>query len=379
MRKSISKPLSLLVLCILALPLFLAAPSAAQSVELLQNGGFETGNFTGWQAITSAFTTIPWRVSGAGQSGGTGMQATQPQEGSWVAWNGFDGGGPMTFVLSQSATIPDNHVAALSWMHRIQWNFQTGRVATLPRTFDVLVRDATTGTVLETLFSYETGIQSTQPTGNTGWVSNTFDLSAYAGATVRIEFVEYIPQVLTGYGQFEIDAVSLTAEPAEEPDPPAASALSLDIRPWACPNPLNLRSRGLIPVAILGTADLDLQEIDPATIRLEGVAPKRHFHADVASPFLPEDEGDGCVECAKTVRDGYHDILLLFRTEELTAALRERYGDELNEVDCLNLELSAALYDGSVLSGKDSVKLVGRPPAKKPAPPKPSLKSIRKK
>ena len=32
-----------------------------------------------------------WAVAGAGQGGGFGMLQTQPQDGSFVAWNGFDG------------------------------------------------------------------------------------------------------------------------------------------------------------------------------------------------------------------------------------------------------------------------------------------------
>lgn len=39
--------------------------------------------------------------------------------------------------------------------------------------------------------------------------------------------------------------------------------------------------------AILGTSALDVTEIDPSTVRLEGVAPLRFNFEDVATPFEP--------------------------------------------------------------------------------------------
>ena len=49
--------------------------------------------------------------------------------------------------------------------------------------------------------------------GDTGYLTHTANLSAYAGQTIRIFFLENIPQPSTGPGQFEIDSVSLNALP----------------------------------------------------------------------------------------------------------------------------------------------------------------------
>ena len=49
----------------------------------------------------------------------------------------------------------------------------------------------------------------------------------------------------------------------------------LDIKPQACPNPLNVNSQGVLPVAILGTEDFDVTQVDPASVRLAGVEPLR--------------------------------------------------------------------------------------------------------
>jgi hypothetical protein len=61
----------------------------------------------------------------------------------------------------------------------------------------------------------------------------------------------------------------------------------VDIKLQSCPNPLNVRSAGRLPVAILGTADFDVTTVDPASIRLLDVVPLRSAFEDVATPFLP--------------------------------------------------------------------------------------------
>ena len=74
--------------------------------------------------------------------------------------------------------------------------------------------------------------------------------------------------------------VSLTVEPA-------VIEVAVDIRPGSCPNPLNCKSKGVLPVAILGTAELDVTSIDPVTVRLAGAYPLRFELEDVATPFTP--------------------------------------------------------------------------------------------
>src|SRR2546428_1197424 len=39
----------------------------------------------------------------------------------------------------------------------------------------------------------------------------------------------------------------------------------------AVPNPINVGARGVLPVAVLGTATFDVTTIDPASVRLQGV------------------------------------------------------------------------------------------------------------
>jgi hypothetical protein len=130
---------------------------------------------------------------------------------------------------------------------------------------------------------------------------------------------------------------------------PAPLGVHFDIKPGSCRNPINPRSQGRIPVALLGTADFDITQIDVATVRLEGVAPVDSSYEDVATPFLGELCG-----CTEAGADGFEDLTLKFNTQELIDALGVLpTGD-------LQLTLSGALHDGTLIEGLDCVVPVGR-------------------
>jgi hypothetical protein len=97
-----------------------------------------------------------------------------------------------------------------------------------------------------------------------------------------------------------------------------AVTVDVDIKPATCPNPLNIRSKGLLPVAVLGSEDFDVSTINPASIHLEGVAPIRRSYKDVSTP-APDTE-DEC-ECTNKGHDGYLDLILKFNTKEISAAI----------------------------------------------------------
>jgi hypothetical protein len=121
---------------------------------------------------------------------------------------------------------------------------------------------------------------------------------------------------------------------------------SVDIKPGSCPNPLNTNSGGVLPVAILGTADFDVTAIDRASISLEGVAPIRSKIEDVGTPVV---EPDPC-ECTTDKADGFDDLTLKFDRQDIIYAL----GD-VNDRDELELILTATLSDGTVIEGYDCV------------------------
>ncbi len=129
----------------------------------------------------------------------------------------------------------------------------------------------------------------------------------------------------------------------------------IDIKPGSCPNPVNVRSAGILPVAVLGTMGFDVSTIDPDTIRLsrEGVEsqipPLRRSYEDVGTPF----EGEPC-GCHALNGDGHEDLSLKFDMRALITALK------LEEVveDTLPLTLTGNLkeeFGGSPFKGQDCV------------------------
>jgi hypothetical protein len=121
--------------------------------------------------------------------------------------------------------------------------------------------------------------------------------------------------------------------------------VNVDIKPTSWPNPLNVNSKGVLPVAILGTEDFDVTQIDPATILLEGVAPLRWAFEDVATPGDP-----------LAGPDGFMDLSLKFDTQEIVAAL----GD-VNDGDEIILHLMGNLkaeFDGASIVGEDVVRII---------------------
>ena len=133
---------------------------------------------------------------------------------------------------------------------------------------------------------------------------------------------------------------------------PPALPVDIDIKPGSCPNPLNPKSRGVLPVAVLGSDGLDVTEIDPASIRLAGVPALRSSYEDVAAPIIKTEDCD----CAKTDPDGYTDLVLKFDTQEIVATL-----PLFCHSDTVPLPFNALLNDGTPVEGSDCVVIKGKP------------------
>jgi len=139
--------------------------------------------------------------------------------------------------------------------------------------------------------------------------------------------------------------------------------VSLDIKPRSCPNQLNTKSRLFIPAAILGSEYFDVSEVDVSTVQLEGVKPLRWRLKDVATPFQPAVGKVDCREdCNNLGPDGFMDLTLKFDTQEVVKAL-----GEVEDRQCLTLQLRGKLLDGTAIVGEDVVVIIkkGRPVFKK--------------
>jgi hypothetical protein len=146
-------------------------------------------------------------------------------------------------------------------------------------------------------------------------------------------------------------------------------AVDIDIKPGSCPNSWNRESNGVLPVAILGTEDFDVTQIDVASVTIsradgmggsvgpnEGPPGPHSVFEDVGTPF----EGEVC-GCHEAEGDGILDLSLKFKTRDVA---------DLLPVDDPNGALVPLIVTGTLLDGapfassSDCVRLVppGSPP-----------------
>jgi len=145
---------------------------------------------------------------------------------------------------------------------------------------------------------------------------------------------------------------ALSAEEAQQLYESGLSILvDVDIKPGSCPNPLNVKSNGVLPVAVLGSEDFDVYSIDVASIRLADIAPIRSSFEDVGTPLVDANE----CECSTEGPDGFLDLTLKFETQSIVEALGEvDHGDELV------LEITGMLSDETPIEGSDCVIIRGK-------------------
>ena len=163
------------------------------------------------------------------------------------------------------------------------------------------------------------------------------------------ELITWINLTSTGGegGQMEgIDNIAFST-PVQE-----LSTLLLDIKPQSCPNPINTKSKGVLPAAILGTGDFHVTDIAVASIRLEGVAPIRSSVEDVSTPVF--DPQDDC-ECNEEGSDGFDDLTLKFDTQEIVNAL-----SDISDGDVVELTLTGELLDGTPIEETDCIVVLDR-------------------
>ena len=128
----------------------------------------------------------------------------------------------------------------------------------------------------------------------------------------------------------------------------------VDIKPSSCPSPLNVKEKGVLPVAILGTADFDVAQVDITTLWIEGVAPLRSAYEDVTTPFDPATGKEDCFEdCTYEGPDGFLDLALKFSVQEIVGAL----GD-VEDRQCRVVKLTGTLIDGTPIVGEDVVLIL---------------------
>jgi len=133
-------------------------------------------------------------------------------------------------------------------------------------------------------------------------------------------------------------------------------AVPVDIKPTSCRNPFNINQKGVTPVAILGTGDFDVTQVDPASVMLAGVAPLRWAYDDVATPFEPFIGKVDPFDCTTEGPDGFMDLTLKFKSQEIAAAI-----GAVADGDVLVLPLSGNLmeeFGGTPIFGEDVIVIL---------------------
>jgi hypothetical protein len=120
--------------------------------------------------------------------------------------------------------------------------------------------------------------------------------------------------------------------------------VGIDVKPGSYPNSICLNDQGLLPVAILGSADFHVSDINPATVQIDGVFVA--VTGSVKKPHLMWSLED-------VNQDGYMDMVVHFDVQSLEPGV-------LN-AGTVALHIDGYLYNGDRFTGSDSVNIV--PPA----------------
>ncbi len=133
--------------------------------------------------------------------------------------------------------------------------------------------------------------------------------------------------------------------------------LLLDIKPRRCPNGIRRGTNATVWVALLGTDDVAVADVDLGSLELqridgigEAIAPTHKSYKDLTSPFAGELCG-----CHKSGKDGTVDLKMKFKTRDLVRVLAL---DDLARGSIVELVLTGTLEDGTPLSAIDCIRIV---------------------
>jgi hypothetical protein len=188
--------------------------SVAHAASVVTNGGFETGNFTGWTVYNQPGGSGNWYVYSGTTSPVSSFTIPAPPEGKYAATS--DQGGQGSHILYQNIDIPAGLTCTLSMY--IYYENRNGSFYS-PPTLDFTASPnqqyridlMTTGSpitsvapadVLQTIFA----TTPSSPLIMAPTFSST-NVSAYGGTTIRLRFAEVDDQF---FFQGNTDAVSLT-------------------------------------------------------------------------------------------------------------------------------------------------------------------------
>lgn len=306
------------------------------------NGGIPSATFTGWTVVDAG--SGHWYVqSGTAHPKGDPYLVPAPTDGTFAAMTNQTA--PGSHILYQDVTVPAGG-ANLSFdlfignrataFHIPNTLAHTGQGANQQFRMDIVdpaqpIMDV--ANVLQMVYRTEPGDQLVR----SDYFTVTASLDAFAGQTIRLRFAEVDNQLNFQAG---IDNVIVTATQSVV----TVVAVDVDIKPGGDINPVNLKSRGRLPVAILTTGDFDAAVVDPATVTLgdddgndTGVAARPNGSWAAG---LEDVDGDGDL-----------DLMLHFDTRALVGNGDLHAGTTV-------LVVNGETWDGTPIHGSDTVRLI---------------------
>jgi hypothetical protein len=178
---------------------------------LIQNGGFETGDFTSWVIDGTSNPPV--------------VNSDNPHTGTFAALAGDIDPSPEPTGDSsfyQEFTVPAG-TSTLTFWH---WNYSSD-VSIVFDWQDAYITD-TSGTILQTIFHVQDNSQT--------WLNTNVDMTPYAGQTVRVKFLVHQDGFGDDTGMY-VDDVELTV-PCASPTPTPTPAVRATPTPRPRPTPL---------------------------------------------------------------------------------------------------------------------------------------------
>lgn len=293
------------------------------ATEYIVNGGFETGDFTGWEMINqgggywavhdSQFVNY-WLEEVVPPISGNFSAITEQYEPS------------LEFIFQVVITIPNNVFAAeISWFDRII-NLADDYLDTTNFNFDqnfyVLLG---IGEEIIPLYVTVPGDSLMQYGPNYRNFDVTSLFSAHTGKSATIFFlVGAVEDPLI----VQVDDISIDIE--------TSIPVVIDIKPYDANNTFNNNGSGVIPIAILGSATFDATEIDVETVSLEGLAVKAVGKSNKLLFHYEDVNGDG-----------YDDLWCQIEDS-----------DQVFEEGATTATVTGNLNNGAAFHGEDSITIV---------------------
>lgn len=211
----LSKSILILNTLIVFLLFFALTPNFA-SAQLIENGSFETGDFTGWTVVQMPDSAGDWYVYSGTTTPLSLFPIAAPPDGEFAAIS--DQEGPSSQVLYQDIDVPPNSSTECSLIYYYE-NHASEFITDPDLFFNGAENQQARIDIMDPAshpFNVDVGVLEnllqTQPGDplTLGYTTLLFDLTPYAGTTVRLRFAEVDN---LGELNFAVDNITCDGDP----------------------------------------------------------------------------------------------------------------------------------------------------------------------